>query len=241
MALPAVHQQEHSSNKFYPPQVGADATLFRNSLVTQILGESACNRKAIVIEAQAGQGKSTLALQFLQHFTLRFSWYQIGPEDRDPSLLLSSLLENFEQKLPGFTSPRLSRIMDQEEIDSLDIIHCANILLTDLDRYLADDFYIVFDDLHLGEQTPLFNGLLGHVVDSSPPHIHFILISRRPLLRRQTRPPSCARLPEDRFTAAYVPLSAGRHSPTLVNLPGQKNSSAREWKTPAGFLPPTCR
>ncbi len=182
MALPAARHQEISSNKFYPPQVGADITLFRTSLVMELLGESACNRKAIVIEAQAGQGKSTLALQFLQHFNLRFSWYQIGSEDSDPALLLSTLLENLKQKLPGFTSPSLSRIMHQEEIDSLDIIHCANILLSDLDRHLADDFWIVFDDLHLGEQASLFNSLLSHIIDTSPPHIHFILISRKPLL-----------------------------------------------------------
>ncbi len=182
MVLSAARHQEHSSNKFYPPQVGAETTLFRSDLVTQILGESACNCKAIVIEAQAGQGKSTLVLQFLQHFTLRFSWYQIGPEDGEPALMLSSLLENLEQKLPGFSSPRLTRIMGQEEIDSLDIIHCANILLTDLDRYLVDDLYIVFDDLHLGEHVPLFNALLSHIIDTSPPRLHFILISRRPLL-----------------------------------------------------------
>ena len=91
MVLSAARHQEHSSNKFYPPQVGAETTLFRSALVTEVLGETACNRKAIVIEAQAGQGKSTLALQFLQHFTLRFSWYQIEPEDGEPALLLSSL------------------------------------------------------------------------------------------------------------------------------------------------------
>ena len=182
MVLSAARHQEHSSNKFYPPQVGAETTLFRSGLVTKILGKPACNSKAIVIEAQAGQGKSTLALQFLQHFALRFAWYQIGPEDGEPALMLSSLLENLEQKLPGFSSPRLTRIMGQEEIDSLDIIHCANILLTDLDRYLADDLYIVFDDLHLVEHVPLFNALLSHIIDTSPPRLHFILISRRPLL-----------------------------------------------------------
>ncbi len=182
MVLSAARHHEHSSNKFYPPQVGEETTLFRSDLITAFLGESACNRKAIVIEAQAGQGKSTLALQFLQHFTLRFSWYQVGPEDGEPALMLSSLLENLEQKLPGFSSPRLTRIMGQEEIDSLDIIHCANILLTDLDRYLVDDLWIVFDDLHLGEHVPIFNALLSHIIDTSPPRLHFILISRRPLL-----------------------------------------------------------
>lgn len=174
-------QQEICCNKFYPPQVDPASSLFRSTLLTERLGEAACSRKAVLIEAQAGQGKSTLAAQFLHYFNLRFAWYQIGPEDADPVLLLSALLENLQQKLPGFESPQLAHIMQQGEIGPLDITRCANILLTDLDRHLAGDFYIVFDDLHLAEQAPLLNSLLSHIIDTSPPHLHFILISRKPL------------------------------------------------------------
>ncbi len=174
-------QQEISSNKFYPPQVDPASSLFRSALITRYLGKTACTRKAIIIEAQAGQGKSTLAAQFLHHFNLRFAWYQIGPEDTDPALLLSALLDNLQQKLPGFKSPQLALIMRQGEIGPLDVTRCANILLTDLDRHLAGDFYIVFDDLHLGEQAPLLNNLLSHIIDTSPPHLHFVLISRKAL------------------------------------------------------------
>lgn len=181
MESPHTLQQKISSNKFYPPQVHSATNLFRSSLVTEILGRTACSRKAIIIEAQAGQGKSTLAAQFLHHFDLRFAWYQIGPEDADPVLFLSALLDNLRQRPAGFESPQLSHIMQQEEIGTLDINPCANILLSDLDRHLASDFYIVFDDLHLVEQAPLLNNLLSHIVDTSPPHLHFILISRKPL------------------------------------------------------------
>ncbi|MCF6187724.1 MAG: hypothetical protein L3J49_09695, partial [Desulfobulbaceae bacterium] len=174
-------QQEISSNKFYPPQVDPESSLFRSSLITKLLGKTACTKKAVIIEAQAGQGKSTLAAQFLHHFNLRFAWYQIGPEDADPVLLLSALLDNLQQKLPGFKSPQLALIMHQGEIGPLDVTRCANILLTDLDRHLAGDFYIVFDDLHLGEQAPLLNNLLSHIIDTSPPRLHFILISRKAL------------------------------------------------------------
>lgn len=172
-------QQEISSNKFYPPQVDPASILFRSSLITELLGKTACTKKAVIIEAQAGQGKSTLAVQFLHHFNLRFAWYQIGPEDTDPVLLLSALLDNLKRKLPGFKSPQLALIMHQGEIGPLDVTRCANILLTDLDRHLAGDFYIVFDDLHLGEQAPLLNNLLSHIIDTSPPRLHFVLISRK--------------------------------------------------------------
>jgi len=174
-------RQEISSNKFYPPRVDPGTSLFRSALIKDTLGKTACAQKAIIIEAQAGQGKSTMAVQFLHHFDLRFAWYQIGPEDADPVLILSALLDNLRKKLPGFESPQLADILNRGDIGLLDITRCANILLADLDHHLAGDFYIVFDDLHLGEQAPLLNTLLSHIIDTSPPHLHFILISRRPL------------------------------------------------------------
>ena len=181
MELSHTLQQDISSNKFYPPQIHPATNLFRSALITKLLGETACAHKAVIIEAQAGQGKSTLAAQFLAHFKLPFAWYQIGSEDRDPVLLLATLFDNLGRKLPGFTSPQLRQIIDQGEIGPLDIKRCANVLLTDLARHLTHELYIVFDDLHFIEQAPLLNILLSHIIDTSPPHLHFILISRRPL------------------------------------------------------------
>ncbi len=174
-------QQEIPSNKFYAPRVDDSSNLFRSDLVNKTLAACGLSRKIIVIEAQAGQGKSTLAAQFLRHHHLRFAWYQMGPEDGDPVLLLSALIANLCKRLPGFELPQLTRILHQGEIGPLDIRRCANILLGDLDRFLAGDFYLVFDDVHLVEEAPLTNSLLAHLLDTSPPHLHILLTSRRPL------------------------------------------------------------
>jgi len=174
-------QQEVSANKFYPPRITPGANLSRTPLITQTLGETACSKTAIIITAQAGQGKSTLAAQFLYHYKLRFAWYQIGPEDADPILFLSALKDNLQQKLPGFEPSHFSHIMEQSELGPSDLIRCANVLLSDLDHHLVGNFYLVLDDLHFCEEAQILNRLLSHLVDSSPPHLHFILISRSPL------------------------------------------------------------
>lgn len=173
-------RQKIPSNKFYPPRLDTNGYLFRSRLITSKLGEESLARKIIVIEAQAGQGKSMLAAQFLNHFNLRFAWYQVGTEDADPVLLLSALLTTFCHKLPGFKSPQLSQIMYRGEIGPLDLKRCINILLTDLDKFLADDFYLVFDDIHLIETASLAIALLDHILDTAPPRLHFLLTSRRP-------------------------------------------------------------
>ena len=96
------------SNKFYPPHVDLSQSLFRNNLLTTKLPDKTHNKKIIVIEAQAGQGKTTLVSQFLDYNDNAFIWYQIGHEDSDPVLLLSSLLTNLSSNLPEFSSPQLN-------------------------------------------------------------------------------------------------------------------------------------
>ncbi len=180
MQLPNEFQQDIPSNKFYPPRLDTRTNLFRPQLIEENLG-ACCQARAIIIEAQAGQGKSVLAAQFLEHFDLRFAWYQIGPEDADPVLLLSALMETFNRRLQGFESAQLKQIIRQGEIGPLDLNRCLNILLADLDNYLAGDFYLVFDDLHLIEQESMALSMLDHLIDTAPPHLHFLLLSRRPL------------------------------------------------------------
>ncbi len=116
------------SNKFYPPHVDESQTLIRaNLLKTQLAGQS-LRKKVIIVEAQAGQGKTTLVYQFLAHNKVQYTWYQVGPEDSDPVFLLSSLLANFCQNVPGFSSPQLATILNEGSVGPLDLARCANIL-----------------------------------------------------------------------------------------------------------------
>jgi len=163
------------SNKFYPPHIDQSQSLLRINLLTTRLPNKKHNKKAIVIEAQAGQGKTTLVSQFLDYNDNSSIWYQIGPEDTDPVLLLSSLLTNLSDNLSGFSSPQLTTILNEGSVGPLDLTRCANILLKDLDLHLSDDIYFVFDDLHRMEYDALTNSLLEHIIDTSPPKVHFIL------------------------------------------------------------------
>ena len=168
------------SNKFYPPHIDISQSLLRTRLLTTNLQHKQHNKKIIVIEAQAGQGKTTLASQFLDYNNTNYLWYQIGPEDSDPVLLLSSLLTNLVNNLPDFYSPQLTTILNEGSVGPLDLTRCANILLKDLDRYLSTDIYLVFDDLHLIEYNALTNSLLEYIIDTSPPTVHFVFISLQP-------------------------------------------------------------
>ncbi len=169
------------SNKFYPPHIDDEQSLFRNTLITEKLPQKSTATNIVVIEAQAGQGKTTLAYQYITHHALPHIWYQIGREDSDPVLLLSALLSSCMKKYPDFQSPQLATILKEGEIGPLDLTRCANILLNDLDQFLLDDLLVVFDDLHLIEDATLTTSLLSYLLDTSPPKLRFILTSRHPL------------------------------------------------------------
>ncbi len=169
------------SNKFYPPHIDKSQSLLRSALIEKKLPSQNHNKKAVIIEAQAGQGKTTLAVQFLEYYNCTYIWYQIGMEDSDPIQLLSSLLTNLSTNLQDFNSPKLKSILTKGTIGPLDLIPCANILLHDLDKYLTDDIYLVFDDLHLIAFDGLTNRLFEHIIDTSPPQVHFICLTRHPL------------------------------------------------------------
>lgn len=169
------------SNKFYSPHIDHSQSLPRTKLLRSKFPDQRHSKKVIIIEAQAGQGKTTLASQFLNSIGNISIWYQIGPEDSDPVLLLSSLLANLSNNLTGFRSPQLASILTEGSVGPLDLTRCANLLLRDLENYLTKDIYLVFDDLHLIDFGTLTISLMEHLVDTSPPKVHFIFITRHPL------------------------------------------------------------
>lgn len=167
------------TNKFYPAPLDPAHHLFRASLVRH-LGEE--GRRLILIEARAGQGKSTLAAQYLSSLTLPAGWYQVGAEDGDPVRFLAALLACLTNALPGFSSPLLAAMVRKGEINASESLRYLDILCADLDPSLTRDFSLVFDDVHLLEEHPHSLAFLAHFIATAPPRLRFVLTSRRPVL-----------------------------------------------------------
>ena len=181
MTGPLPNLENVPSNKFYPPHIDVSRSLLRTGLLTARLNDALVSDKAVVIEAQAGQGKTVLIAQFLTYHRLNHIWYQIGPEDADPFCVLSSILFNLKERYPEFTGTELESILRNGKLDSLDIQRCANMLLHEIDKRLPHNLYIVFDDIHLLAGSVLTNTLFEHLIDTSPPKLRFLLASRFPL------------------------------------------------------------
>ncbi len=169
------------ADKFYPPRVDGSQLLYRQRIVEQLLSSEGAPPPTLIIEAQAGQGKTTLSQQFLDHISVPSLWYQVGPEDTDPAFFLQALLACFNTRLPDFPSVTTARILGESDFVLFDQQKRIKLLLNDLDSCLKDDLYLVFDDLHYLVSHEASLALINCLLETAPPKLHFILCSREPL------------------------------------------------------------
>ena len=166
--------------KTYPPRLDPETSLLRDRLIDTILKRWS-RRKILLIQAQAGQGKSLFTAQMMHRAELPFCWYQVGPEDGDPVAFLSTLYGALRRNLSDFAFPLLDRMLDQGEVSALETPRLAHLLGGALKDFLRLDFCLVLDDLHLLENSPFSLGLLNSLMQSAPPCFCFVIISRRPV------------------------------------------------------------
>ena len=112
----------------------------RKRLLQKLIQTNGRNRKILLIEAQAGQGKTILAAQYLERLNASFAWYQIGAEDGDPVLFMTSLLSCLMRALPGFHSPLLAQMIEKGEVSPLEYPRFVNLLLGNLDNITEEGF-----------------------------------------------------------------------------------------------------
>lgn len=167
-------------DKFYPPQVDTPRFLFRERIVHDLVLRCGARKPLLVVEAQAGQGKTTIIKQFLDHLGTDAAWYQVTQEDADPAFFLTALALCLANKFPNYPltpdieppSGNLARVDLPSRLDQL---------LRPLGDILADDLYLVFDDLHLLSAHSVSLGIIGYLIERAPSHLHCILSSREPL------------------------------------------------------------
>jgi LuxR family transcriptional regulator, maltose regulon positive regulatory protein len=131
------------------------------------------------VEAQAGQGKSTLVRQYLKVLNIGSQWIRFCAGDRDTEHLVSTIEAGLNLLLPRLGSSAMSKSAGKRTpFDPLEILKD---LSDRVNSSLQEDRYLVLDDLHLllHEETSwqLVRFLIGHF----PPRLHFILISRERL------------------------------------------------------------
>jgi ATP/maltotriose-dependent transcriptional regulator MalT/DNA-binding SARP family transcriptional activator len=156
--------------KFLPPKTSF--VLDRERLLNRLLSWE--DKKLVVIHAQAGQGKSTLAANFIQTHSVPTVWYNLDQEDDSPGVFLNSLGRAVQATWPD-------RVPPPSPIPQ----HCYDAGATNqtIDRWVLSMFgnvpspcLVVFDDFP-GPPSSLPR-LFRRLLTVTPSHVRFLVISR---------------------------------------------------------------
>lgn len=173
-----------SSNKFSQPLQPDGSLLPRQKLITEILPENLTDKRFIIFEAQAGQGKTTFSSQLLNHHKQESMWYHLEQEDNDPIFFLISLHQCICHYFQDFNSPQFLNIIQEGTTSPLDIRKCTAILLNDINSFLQEAVFLVLDDFHKISTSDMTAPVLAHIFDTCPDKLHFLITTRLPIQLR---------------------------------------------------------
>jgi LuxR family maltose regulon positive regulatory protein len=144
----------------------------------RLLGRLAAwdDKKLVIVHAQAGQGKSTLASSYASLLPRPTVWYTMDAGDDDPAVFLSRLGQALSSTLPdqfpkvpqpprsrsyaAGTGPVITRWIGQ------------------LFGGLARPCLIVFDDYHVTAASPALRAIFRALFEGTPAAVRFLLLSR---------------------------------------------------------------
>jgi ATP/maltotriose-dependent transcriptional regulator MalT/DNA-binding SARP family transcriptional activator len=134
------------------------------------------DKKLVIIHAQAGQGKSTLAAAYAASLPAPAIWYAMDTGDNDPAVFLSSLGQALQSALPD-QFPKIPPLPRSRcGYRSSDPALCA--WVRQLFDNLSRSCLIVFDDYHGTADTPALRSILKALFESTPASTRFLLLSR---------------------------------------------------------------
>lgn len=132
------------------------------------------DKKLVIIHAQAGQGKSTLASDYALSLPNSPIWYNIDQQDDDPSVFLSLLGQAAHLGYPGIPNlppPPLERY------GLLGLRQGIGRWTGQIFGSLPPPSLVVFDDF-ANLSSPSALQIMKALIFTTPPHVRFLLVSR---------------------------------------------------------------
>ncbi|MDQ7015706.1 MAG: BTAD domain-containing putative transcriptional regulator [Gammaproteobacteria bacterium] len=172
-----------TSSKFERPAVESQRFLFRPRLIER-LTKRATHRQVAVFEGQAGQGKSVLVSQYLEHLDSAYAWCRLDEKDCDSATLLISLAQACQATLLGFSCPPLESLSSvdlENETALLEAFqHSLNVCVK-LNHKSQKSVHIVLDGLQVLEESNSALILLQRLIEMTPMDVTFLITSRTPV------------------------------------------------------------
>jgi len=156
--------------------------LFRTRLVEKLHKEMAAGKDTIIIEGQAGQGKTVLAQQVLDSCEASRLSYQLSVDDSDPIYFLRSLISRCRQQFPSFNAPDIHNWLLSRNPFPADCQNFADDLLDAFNMFTSAPCYLMFDDIHLLDTESRTLDFLRCLITAKRKKLNLLFVSRQPVL-----------------------------------------------------------
>ncbi|NJD27553.1 MAG: hypothetical protein FIA92_04580 [Chloroflexi bacterium] len=153
-----------------------DETLARDRLLEWLSVK--IHRRAVLVIAEAGYGKTTLLADFTRRSRVRVFWYRLDRGDRDWVGFLAYLVAAIRLHHPGFGEATGSLIRETATAaPPREMV--VDTFLRELGQLPPDASAFVFDDFHLVDDSPDVRDVVRELLARGPERLAFVFASRR--------------------------------------------------------------
>ncbi|MGI8929408.1 MAG: BTAD domain-containing putative transcriptional regulator [Candidatus Limnocylindrales bacterium] len=136
------------------------------------------HRRAVLLIAEAGYGKTTLLADFSRRTRLRVLWYRLDRGDRDWVGFIAHLVAAVRIHVPDFGAATSALLRETATVaPPLDAV--LDTFLRELAGTPNDAMALVFDDFHLVDDSPDVRHILRELLTRGPDRMSFVFASRR--------------------------------------------------------------
>ena len=162
-------------NKVQAPPL-RDDTLARDRLLDWLSVK--VHSRVVLLVAEAGYGKTTLLADFSRRTRVRVLWFRLDRGDRDWLGFLAHLVAAVRVHMPGFGSAT-AQLLREAPTSMPPVDAVLDTFLRELGSLPNDSTALIFDDVHLVDDSPDVKAILRELLARGPERMSFILASRR--------------------------------------------------------------
>ncbi|MHB2018582.1 MAG: BTAD domain-containing putative transcriptional regulator [Candidatus Xenobia bacterium] len=147
--------------------------LLRTHLLARLM--EATHARLIVVNGEAGSGKTSLLAAFIQECQQPVAWYSLQSQDREEAVFLAYLCEALQRAFPGAGTRALQALQSGPAGQVWQTV--AGWLLNDLARY-GNRATIILDDYHMVDDVAAIAQVVEFLVRNATPNLQLIVASR---------------------------------------------------------------
>ena len=136
------------------------------------------HRRAVLLTAEAGYGKTTLLADFTRRTRLRVLWFRLDRGDRDWTGFIAHLVAAYRVHLPEF-GPLTRSLLAETATTAPSLETVLETFLRELVALPPEPSALVFDDFHLVDDAADIRHVVRELLTRGPERLTFVFASRR--------------------------------------------------------------